>query len=352
MNIKRRIDIASASARVFSRLLYVKAIKRVEPIFMYLHLTNKCNLRCKYCYANVDDRFDDKDIKDIPTEEWLKLIDDSYRLGARYFHLYGGEPLLRIDIDKIIYHCLNKKTMVEILTNGHLVPNKIKLIRKIHSVCISLDGDREHNDSVRGKGNYLAVENAVRVCNDNDVPVRLHSTINRFNLDDVDFLPRIAKEWGTSISYSIPHTSTHKKIDQETTVITQADKQTFLKKIVELKKKRFPIDNTFDALNTVINWPYKKQELSEAELTNSISNPTRCVFGRYAVIVDSEGSVIKCINLDMREGQKFQEVGFEAAYKNIPASPCEYCSYLQFVETRNAVNMTPSSIIKGIKHHF
>ena len=352
-----KIDTAKRSIKIVWQLLLVKITRKPRPVFMYLHLTNRCNLRCSYCYANVNNRFDDSSVKDLSTDEWKKLIDDSCVMGARYFHLYGGEPLIRKDIDDLIDHCLAKGLFVEILTNGHFVPNKIETLKKIQSVCISLDGDKKTNDRVRGDGNFDAVEKAVHTCVANGIAVRLHSTLNSFNLSSPSFLPSLAREWKTSVSYSVPHVPDHS--DRETVNIPDANIRSVLSAILQLKKEGLPIDNTYESLEYTIRWPFAIGALfrTEDDYRRSLGNTKHklapCVFGKCAVIVDSEGYVIKCINLDMKEGLKFQEVGFASAYVHrLDKDACFTCSYPQFFEASSAIHLAPKSILKGLQYHF
>lgn len=356
---------ALRSSNVFFHLLRISMTGNIKPIFMYLHLTNRCNLNCSYCYANVDDRFHDPNVKDLSTEQWMNLINDSYQLGARYFHLYGGEPLVRHDIDKLIQHCLSLGTLVEIMTNGHLVLQKINILRKVHSVCLSIDGNENENDKVRGVGNYLAVKEAVKICRNNKIQVRLHATINAFNLADPSYLPKLAKEWKTTISYSMPHIPERSEmsvVNEEIVTVPDEKIIAFLQNVRQLKIEGYPIDNTIESLDYSINYPLSlgktlwSHELDQAE-KNLGRKFLKCVFGKLAVIVDSEGYVIKCINHGMRNGLKFQEVGFAKAYAYAMQSEfkpftCIACPYIQFTELNYAVNLSYESIIKGIKHHI
>jgi MoaA/NifB/PqqE/SkfB family radical SAM enzyme len=361
----KTIDEMIRSAKVVWQLFCVRWTGKARPVFMYLHLTNRCNLNCSYCYANVDNRFHDSSVKDLSTEQWVKLIDDSSRMGARYFHLYGGEPLVRNDIDQLIDHCLARGALVEIMTNGHYVPKKIEKLKRVHSICLSIDGSEEENDKVRGKGNYAAVKEAVRICKENRLHVRMHATINAFNLSDPEYLPKLAREWGTTISYSMPHIPERTEmsvVDHATVTVQDVEILAFLKKIKQMKLDGYPIDNTLESLEYTMDYPlplgqtlWSETEMEQVERKFG-KKLLNCVFGKLAVIVDSEGYVIKCINHGMRDGLKFQEVGFKNAYeyaRDTKSKPynCMACAYLQFTELNNAVTLSSESIKKGIKYH-
>ena len=60
-----------------------------------IHLTNQCNLRCKYCYQTKKD-------KDISFENIKRLIDYEVSRKEKYsiINFFGGEPLIRKNVIK------------------------------------------------------------------------------------------------------------------------------------------------------------------------------------------------------------------------------------------------------------
>lgn len=352
----RKTDRMRRSANILWFMLLSNLLHKPIPVFMYIHLTNRCNLRCKYCYANASGRFDKSGSKDFSTETWKKLIDDSICLGARYFHFYGGEPLVRDDIGEIIDFTKRKGAFVEVMTNGHLVRSKINEIKGMDSVCLSLDGNEEVNDGLRGKGNFNMVKDAVLVCKENDIPVRIHAVIHKFNIERPEYLPQLAKEWGVTVSYSQPHIFDY--IDKANIALTDAEIRNFWIKIKELKKSGYPIDNTSPALDYVISWPISYQYIVKSkEESESLHREKRfkflnCKMGKMAVVIDSEGSLLPCLNFGMFSDIKFNTVGFKEAYKILSSRVCSSCANLQFVEVNLAARLNIHSVIKGACHHI
>jgi uncharacterized protein len=132
----------------------------------FVVLTTECDLRCRYCYGgNMDDlesaddldsgqKFDD--IKDVPAEisysvsDLKKFIDKD---DDPTIILYGGEPLLRIDLVKEIMDQIPARYMLQ--TNGiHLRDLGEKYVLQLENVMFSIDGDRETTDFYRGEGVY------------------------------------------------------------------------------------------------------------------------------------------------------------------------------------------------------
>ena len=85
-----------------------------------IHLTNQCNLRCKYCYQTKKDM-------DISFENIKSLID--YEVSRKKYSIinfYGGEPLLRKSMIKdTIEYVKSKKSSTKFFygmtTNGTLL---------------------------------------------------------------------------------------------------------------------------------------------------------------------------------------------------------------------------------------
>ena len=114
-----------------------------------IHLTDSCNLNCKYCYEK-------KEKKDISFENIQKLID--YEIKQKNKHstitFYGGEPLTKIDlIHKTIEYINKQKTKTKfyygITTNATLINEEIIKFMKENNfinIAYSIDGNEDvHN---------------------------------------------------------------------------------------------------------------------------------------------------------------------------------------------------------------
>ncbi|MFH1305593.1 MAG: radical SAM protein, partial [Candidatus Omnitrophota bacterium] len=152
MNMKERYAYLRSCVRLPLNILKCKLTGVYKPLVVLLFMTDRCNLRCKYCEGDWSGRR----IKDFTTDEILRIIDECKELGAYHFIIHGGEILLRNDIGRIIDYMKGKDLYVNLITNGILLPKWINEIKKVDSLCISLDGREENHDFVRGKGSYSA----------------------------------------------------------------------------------------------------------------------------------------------------------------------------------------------------
>lgn len=138
---------------------------------MHYHiiLTERCNLRCKYCYGKsiCEDEFDnglDKKWKyDMKTpcdsEVNLEKINNLLKKGDTLI-FYGGEPLVKLKKVKEIIDSIEEKFGQDkikfcIQTNGFFLRNiPEEYLLKFSKMLVSMDGTKERTDLNRGKGTY------------------------------------------------------------------------------------------------------------------------------------------------------------------------------------------------------
>ena len=126
------------------------------PPFLIASITSKCNLHCAGCYSRCNHATTDAEpVKQLTSDEWLRIFDESDELGISFILLAGGEPMLRRDI----IEAAGKKQNIlfPIFTNGTFIDEKYyTLFNKCRNLIpiMSIEGDRELTDSRRGSGIY------------------------------------------------------------------------------------------------------------------------------------------------------------------------------------------------------
>jgi len=148
---------------------YLSRIARyplLPPEHIYLAITNRCNLRCKMCEVA---RNPSSEEDELSTEEIKDLIKQIKNIGVKHFILSGGEPFLRKDILDIVKYAVESNIeMVDIISNGTLLDEvTIKKLIKINlnHITFSLDGTKEINDDIRGKGVFDKVSENIDLLN-------------------------------------------------------------------------------------------------------------------------------------------------------------------------------------------
>ena len=135
------------------------------PSVLYLHMTNKCNLKCPYCY-NKTDREEKIKLERLgmvdpilSTQEYKNLIARAIECGAKRLIFTGGEALLRPDVMELIEFARQKSSTVflEMLTNAIKITDAIaaQMCQLLDGVTISLDGHEKHmHELYRGKHTF------------------------------------------------------------------------------------------------------------------------------------------------------------------------------------------------------
>ena len=137
-------------------MVETEAACRQYPAAM-VNVTNRCTLRCKHCFVFRDENPNDPRSEMDTVTMLEKLAELKERHGISYMLWMGGEPLLRPDV---------LRGGVKLFERNHITTNgTIDLIDLPESsgdadryskniYVVSIDGPRELNDAVRGKGSF------------------------------------------------------------------------------------------------------------------------------------------------------------------------------------------------------
>ena len=138
-----------------------KLLKQTNIRVMILHMTDFCNLRCKYCFVehNMPKHFCrqnmSKEVMHKAIDKFVSLI-NKYKPDNPIIVFYGGEPLLNWEtvLDGLEYLSNvypNTNITKSIITNGTLIVDGIAAELKKHNVNvgISIDGDKISHDANR-----------------------------------------------------------------------------------------------------------------------------------------------------------------------------------------------------------
>ncbi|MHB8154893.1 MAG: radical SAM protein [Candidatus Omnitrophota bacterium] len=291
---------------------FAKALffKKKYPLILVLHVTYRCNLRCKYC------GFHERKTSELDTKKLINLIEEFYQLGTRFVVISGGEPLLRDDIGEIIDFCKKKRMFISMNSNGILVKEKIDAIRNIDILKLSLDGPREINDRIKGQGVYDKVLEAIEICKVKGVKVSITTVISRYNIFSLAHVLDIAKKYNIGVSFQPADQSHCGNIEKDISVELPEEKD--FKKAVfflirEKSKGNGRVNNSLAGLKHLVYWPGPRK--------------IPCLVSRLSVFLSPEGGVFVC---DMFPGAQNYLGPISKSLKetlndlSLPY-PCEYC---------------------------
>ena len=86
------------------------------PRSVFIEITNRCNLRCKYC--SHFDSPGDVGI-DLPTEEWLRFFEELKSCAVMEVTLSGGEPFCRDDFRELLTGITKNRNEIRYIKQRH-----------------------------------------------------------------------------------------------------------------------------------------------------------------------------------------------------------------------------------------
>lgn len=160
--------------------------RKKEPILGTVIVTDKCNLKCKHCSVN--------NITAVvhPYEKVRKEMQTLYDMGVRILFFCGGETFLWRDGKKTLRDLvIEAKEMgfliVNVVTNGTFPID----LPEADLILLSLDGDRERHNTIRGNTYDTILENIRNATASN---ICFYMAINQINKDNVDHVCRLARD--------------------------------------------------------------------------------------------------------------------------------------------------------------
>ena len=152
------------------------------PPFLYVSITNSCNLRCQGCWVDVD-----KPQSMISFEDMNRLIGNAKQHGNSFFGILGGEPFLHPDLIAILN--AHPDCYFQIFTNGHAITDKMAAaLRRAGNATplVSVEGTEAVSDVRRGRTGVLNRTLAgIEACRRHRLITGVASSVCQSNFDDL-----------------------------------------------------------------------------------------------------------------------------------------------------------------------
>ncbi|MDD5069984.1 MAG: radical SAM protein [Candidatus Omnitrophica bacterium] len=311
------------SAKFFLEILKLKIFKRFKPITAIVNVTNRCNCRCKHCYASY---YEQDSSKELTTEQIKAIISDLSSNGCQRISFSGGEPLLRKDIGELIEFVNAKRMSLTLNSNGILVTENIEILKKLDSLAISLDGRPRNHDILRGNGTGEKALQGILAASKSGIRVHVNMVLNQYNLSDIDYILDLAEAEGFFVEFGLIISPI--KNDQKNNSNFKPSNDQFkdaLKYIIRKKEEGRPILFSKAAYQSVLNsW-------NDFSIEGVINQPPpngmpECVAGKFFCIIDASGYLWACPHLIGKiKADNVLEVGVARAWNQARRHPCCGC---------------------------
>ena len=231
--------------RIVSRLVSWFKGKKAPPHKVLIYPTNKCNLKCPFCFQRLNP-YDYS--KDLPKKRWLELTEELCEMGVDIIQISGGgEPMIVPETTLKMMEIIKENNVTgRLVNNGTLWREED--IRKVvemdwDNVIFSVDGaTSEVNDKSRGvKGTFKKIVKNIKLFNyykkklKKDLPILEFSTvISRINFFQLGEIIKLASSLGVSNITFEPVFISNPKVKK--LKVSQKERKFIIQKIPEWKK--------------------------------------------------------------------------------------------------------------------
>lgn len=327
------------------------------PFLVNWAITGRCNLRCRHCYGAYGEKQD----AELAFDVVARTIDELAEMGTRRLTLEGGEPLVRKDIAAVVEHARKRRIEVALCTNGVLLPKRLdELADSVDLFVLSLDGREPYNDWLRGKGTYRGVIEALEALRARKLRPLLFCCLIDRNLDDIDHLVQIAREYGAFVTFTIVVSRVGAQNAREEVAKEQDDRlKTAIREIVRHKRAGAPVYYSLKNYAQALHWPSFSVESYEPDGLTSLPHDVRkflipCSAGRLWCYIECNGDLYPCYQLvNTLPVKNVAEQGVREAFRHLDTlSYCAHCYNLTLSELNLQARLDPGAVLRVVRNYF
>lgn len=242
---KRRVKTMKLSSFLYFANFGIKTVlfRKKDPILGTIILTDKCNLKCRHCSVN--------NITAVvhPYKQIKQEMTLLYKMGVRILFFCGGETFLWQDSGKTL-----RDLVIEAKQTGFLIVNTVTNgtfpidLPEADLILLSLDGNREKHNQIRGNTYDTIMNNIQHASPDNICFYMAVNQINKSTIKDVCKkaieLPNVR---AVSFNFHTPYP------DTKELALSREEKAGCCAVIRQMMKKGAPVFNLKSAFPYLIN---------------------------------------------------------------------------------------------------
>ncbi len=319
------------------------------PRTVDLDITNRCNLRCKYCFHFTS--AGDVGV-DLPKEEWLQFFEELNHCAVMEVCLSGGEPFCREDLKELIEGIVRNRMRFSILSNGTLITGEtaayLASTSRCNSVQISIDGSgADTHDICRGDGNFLKAMAGINNLKKHNVPVAVRVTIHKRNVRNLEAVARFLLD-----ETGLPGFSTNAASyfglcakNAEQVQLTVEERSIAMETLLRLNKRyNGRINGAAGPLAEGKSWGrMEKARLSREDILPGRGRLTACGCHMSKIAIRADGAIVPCnmlshIKLGQINRENLQDVWLNhpemkklKIRRNIPLNDFEFCKGCEYI---------------------
>lgn len=160
-----------------------------------IEITNRCNLKCKYCYNRNDINFD------LSIEDIINLIRFAEINHVHTLVISGGEAILHPYFDEINEYLrkLNSSMRTVIQSNGLIGQKNVEAVRGFKVVHLSFEPEDTEVRSI----SVVDTLNTALMFQREGIDVYFFVTVHAKNIDRIEWAIEVANEAGIKIGFNL-----------------------------------------------------------------------------------------------------------------------------------------------------
>ena len=302
-------------ATTVERMLLDQAKRTRTPANGSIELLPLCNMNCDMCYVRLSKKEMEAKGRLRTADEWLEVGRQMKDAGVLFLLLTGGEPFLYPDFRRLYLELRKMGMIITINTNGTLIDEDLAEFfgkykpRRVNITLYGADEDA-YTNLCHYPGGYEKTLQGIRLLRENDVDVKVSSSLAQSNKSDLDRLLDIGETLGIPVwvdTYMMPAT---RERDLPYNMQVRLEPEEAAREGIRAMKR---------VLGPELFPQYVRQSVERAdhpEPAEATPGHMSCMAGQCSFTINWQGEMRPCVILTEPAISVF-EVGFEAAWKYI-----------------------------------
>ena len=160
-------------------------------------ITKQCNCFCKHCFTNAGNKLK----FEMNAQQIIRAIDELITANINFITISGGEPTIRSDLICVLEKIKRRSdTVIGLFTNGFNISDaNINILKnRIDQFVVSIDGQKNNHDSLRGTGTYDKVIELLTLFSENDVIFSIQMMVSDYSFQDLSHIVELGIKYNAS----------------------------------------------------------------------------------------------------------------------------------------------------------
>ena len=259
------------------------------------------------------------------------LIVEFDKRGVVAITLSGGEPLLYPHIWELLSFVKdNTRLKVALNTNGMLLNQQhIEMLkeRNVTDIQISLDGEEETHEKIRGQKTYQRTIAGIKRCIDNGIRVRVGYTINAVNSRDIASAVSHSVQLGAaSIAFYRYVPTSIRDINRELDLVPR--------QLMEISSQLVNLNKEYSSDEFSIY--FEPLSFFSFLIEEKLFDHTKCLAGAGQLNISPLGDVVLCSHYRVNSGNIYSDTieniwkhqnNIGSQYRDVIPDECADCRY-------------------------